>query len=151
MTSTIQQLEAIIPKYLELLRKIPTREMELKPSPAKWSKKEELGHLVDSAQNNLRRFIEGQYQQQPPVIVYNQDEWVKMNDYQHQPIGDIIELWRLLNLQIRTILANMPADKYDNTCIRRESHTLEWLADDYNKHLLYHLHKILDLEPLPYP
>jgi hypothetical protein len=74
-----------------------------------------------------------------------------MNDYQHQPIGDIIELWRLLNLQIRTILANMPADKYDNTCIRRESHTLEWLADDYNKHLLYHLHKILDLEPLPYP
>jgi hypothetical protein len=151
MTSAIQQLEGIIPKYLELLRKIPTREMELKPFPAKWSKKEELGHLIDSAQNNIRRFIEGQYQQQPPVIVYNQDEWVKMNDYQHQAAGDIIELWRLLNLQICGILKAMPPAKYNNTCIRREPHTLEWLAGDYNKHLLYHLHKILGLEPVPYP
>jgi hypothetical protein len=45
----------------------------------------------------------------------------------------------------------MPTDKYNNISIRRESHTIEWLAADYNKHLGYHLHRILDLEPVPYP
>jgi hypothetical protein len=125
--------------------------MEAKPFPGKWSKKEQLGHLIDSAQNNIRRFIEAQYQPAPPIIVYNQDEWVKLNHYEGHPADDLITLWILLNKQICAILGSMPPNKYNNTCIRREPHTIEWLANDYNKHLLYHLHRILDLEPVPYP
>lgn len=125
--------------------------MKAKPLPGKWSKKEQLGHLIDSAQNNIRRFIEAQYQPTPPVIVYNQDEWVRLNNYEDHSDDDLITLWILLNKQICSILRSMSPDKYDNTCIRREPHTIEWLAKDYNKHLLYHLHRILDLEPVPYP
>jgi hypothetical protein len=151
MINAIHRLEDIVKRYYELLKQMPVPEAEAKPSPEKWSRKEQLGHLIDSAQNNIRRFIEAQYQPQPPVIVYNQDEWVKLNNYQHLPFENILDLWRLLNIQICSILKNMPPDKYDNICIRREPHTLKWLADDYNKHLLYHLHRILGLEPLQYP
>lgn len=150
MTNTIQQLEGIIPKYSKLLKEKPVAEMETKPSPDKWSRKEQLGHLLDSAQNNIRRFIEAQYQQQPPTIIYNQDEWVKLNNYQSWSVDELISLWILLNRQILSILKTIPPDKYNNICIRRESHTILWLAEDYNKHLLYHLHRILDLEPLQY-
>jgi hypothetical protein len=151
MTNSIHQLEGIISTYYESLKRIPLPLAEAKPGPSKWSKKEQLGHLIDSAQNNIRRFIEAQYQAQPPVIVYNQDEWVKLNSYQQQPFEDAIALWRLLNLQVLHILRNMQPGVYENICIRREPHTIGWLVEDYNKHLLYHLHRILELEPLSYP
>jgi hypothetical protein len=151
MTKTIEGLEAIIPRYSKLLRAVPVTEMDAKPSPGKWSKKEQVGHLIDSAQNNIRRFLEAQYQSEPPTIVYNQDEWVTLNNYQSWPLDELIDLWVLLNRQIVSILQTMPADNYNKLCYRREQHTILWLAEDYNKHLLYHLHRILDLEPLPYP
>jgi hypothetical protein len=151
MTKTIEALEGIIPKYSKLLRAISVTEIETKPSPGKWSKKEQVGHLIDSAQNNIRRFLEAQYQSQPPTIVYNQDEWVALNNYQSWPADELISLWELLNKQVVFILKSMPADKYNNICNRRDPHTILWLAQDYNKHLLYHLHRILDLEPLQYP
>src|SRR5438105_4052486 len=100
MINTIQQLEHIVPQYSKLLKEKPVEEMETKPSPAKWSRKEQLGHLLDSAQNNIRRFIEAQYQQQAPTIVYNQDEWVRLNNYQSWSVDELISLWILLNRQI---------------------------------------------------
>jgi hypothetical protein len=151
MTETIQQLEEIINNYTPKLQHLTEDELNYRAAPGKWSRKEQLGHLIDSAQNNIRRFIESQYLEQPPVIVYNQDEWVRLSDYENYNATDLTRLWTLLNFHICTILSKMPEDKYNNLCFRRESHTIEWLAADYNKHLLYHLHRILDMEPVPYP
>src|SRR5258708_3688319 len=52
----IKQLEALLDEYTGLLINIPERDFSFKPSAIKWSKKEILGHLVDSAQNNIQRF-----------------------------------------------------------------------------------------------
>ena len=149
MQQTITELEAIITKYGSMLRSA-SKDMEAKPSPEKWSKKETIGHLIDSAQNNLRRFIIGQYEEQP-LIVYRQDDWVKMNDYQNAATEDLITLWQLLNKQLVMILRKIPVEKQKNICVSEQPHTIEWLAADYNKHLLHHLHQILDLEPVVYP
>ena len=151
MRTTIQHLEEIIANYFPLLQQLTSEQLNYRYAPGKWSKKEEIGHLVDSAQNNIRRFIEAQYQAEPPTIVYNQDEWVKLSDYANYNATDLLRLWILLNNHILVILHKMPADKYNNTCNRREPHTIAWLAADYNKHLVYHLHHILDLEPMQYP
>lgn len=151
MKEIIRHLEEIIANYYPLLQQLNEEQMNSRYAPGKWSKKEEMGHLIDSAQNNIRRFIEAQYQTEPPTIVYNQDEWVKLSDYANYNSTDIVRLWKLLNDHILIILRKMPVDKYNNICNRREPHTIEWLALDYNKHLKYHLHRILDLEPLQYP
>jgi hypothetical protein len=151
MKESIQQLEEIIANYYPLLQQLSQEKLDHRYAPGKWSKKEEIGHLIDSAQNNIRRFIEAQYQAEPPTIVYNQDEWVKLSDYDHYNSTDLLRLWILLNNHILIILRKMPEDKYGNICQRREPHTIEWLAADYNKHLKYHLHRILELEPLIYP
>jgi hypothetical protein len=151
MKETILQLEAIIHQYYPLLQALSEDRMNFRYAPGKWSKKEEIGHLVDSAQNNVRRFIEAQYLSDPPTIVYNQDEWVRLSGYADYNSTDLLRLWILLNNHILIILRKIPADKYNNICHRREPHTIEWLGSDYNKHLLYHLHRILDLEPLQYP
>jgi hypothetical protein len=151
MKEIIEQLEGILEKYHPMLKSLSEEELNYRYAPGKWSRKEEIGHLIDSAQNNIRRFIEAQYREEPPVIVYNQDEWVRLSNYEEYNPINLVRLWILLNHHILAILRKMPTDKYNNISIRRESHTIEWLAADYNKHLGYHLHRILDLEPLPYP
>jgi hypothetical protein len=150
MKSTAAELERIINLHFATLKNIPEEDYALKPSPAKWSKKEILGHLIDSAQSNIRRFVIAQYEENP-FIKYNQDKWVAINNYQHWNTADIIDLWYLLNKQVCHILLNTSSTMYQRSCQTGETHTIEWLASDYVKHLLHHLHVVLELEPVAYP
>ena len=105
MKETASQLRNIVIEYTSLLQQADEKSYLFKVSANKWSKKEILGHLVDSAQNNISRFIVAQYED-VPKIVYNQDSWVAISDYQNYPIGDLITLWRLLNKHAAIILSN---------------------------------------------
>jgi hypothetical protein len=148
--STAAELEKIITLHLPHLKKIGEVEYSFKPSPAKWSKKEILGHLIDSAQSNIRRFVVAQYEESP-FIKYNQDKWVTIANYQQWDTPDIINLWYLLNKQICHILNSTPENMYQRNCQTESLHTIEWLASDYVRHLKHHLHVILDLEAVAYP
>ena len=150
MKETIQQLEEIVASYKSKLEKVNAAAFATKPLANKWSKKEELGHLIDSAQSNIRRFIVGQYEEQP-YIVYNQDKWVEIGNYQNYNDKDLIELWALINKHICVILKNTSEEAGNRLVKTQAVHTIEWLASDYNKHLLHHLHHLLDLEPVAYP
>ena len=150
MRPEASELEKIITRHLQSLKVIPEAEFNIKPSPAKWSKKEILGHLIDSAQSNIRRFIIAQYEDKP-AIVYNQDKWVAIANYQYWKTSDIIELWFLLNVQICEILKNTSPEIAQRQCQTQELHSIEWLAKDYITHLKHHLHVILNLEPVAYP
>ena len=150
MNDTIATLEIIIEKYKPLLQKINNDAWVNKPQPNKWSKKEEFGHLIDSAQNNIRRFIVAQHEEQP-YIVYQQDEWVAISNYRNYQVNDLIDLWVLINKHIGMILKNTSAEKAKRLVLTQSIHSIEWLAADYNKHLLHHLHHLLELEPVPYP
>nr|WP_276902790.1 DinB family protein [Pedobacter kyonggii] len=116
-----------------------------KPQPLKWSKKELLGHLVDSAVNNIRRLVVGQYEQGVKII-YHQDEWVNYQNYQGTAIAEVIMLWKLLNYQISRVIENIPEEKLQNTCDtgkgKIEMHALSFFIDDYLVHLKYHLNQI---------
>ena len=147
MKNTIDELAGIIDSFSRKLHDIPANDFSAKPLPHKWSKKEVLGHLIDSAQNNLRRFICGQYESQPPRIRYDQDFWVAANGYQQMSREDVIVLWEQLNRRIAAVLANMPVENFSKACDSGreapELHTLKWLAEDYVKHLKHHLNQIV--------
>jgi DinB superfamily len=150
MQSIALQLESTIDQHFAALQSIPESEIIYKPSPSKWSKKEILGHMIDSAQNNIRRFIVAQYEENPK-IVYNQDKWVAIADYQHYDLQNLINLWYLLNKHIVVILKNMPVETAQRNCQTADTHSLDWIAQDYIKHLLHHVHQVLELEPVAYP
>jgi DinB superfamily len=150
MQDIIEALSAITEKYFPLLLQMDERAFLEKPNPEKWSKKELLGHLADSAQNNIRRFVVAQYKDSPH-IVYAQDNWVAAVGYQDYPIKDLINFWALLNKHTCIVLKNMPTGGEERLCETNAVHSLKWLAGDYVQHLLHHLHQILRLEPIPYP
>jgi hypothetical protein len=150
MQQIAAELAALIHKYSDRLYGLKEEEVSIKPSPAKWSKKEILGHLIDSAQSNIRRFIVAQYEEQP-FIKYNQDAWVSITGYQQHEFKSIVDLWKLLNLHIVRILSNLSPEMAQRKCMTNEVHTVEFLAIDYIKHLRHHIHQVLELDPVAYP
>ena len=150
MQTTIEHLKKIIRIYTKRLESLPDETYAWKPQPEKWSKKEILGHLVDSAQNNIRRFIVAQYED-TPTILYAQDHWVRFTGYQSYDTRELIALWNALNRHIVAILTNMSPESAQRKCaMGGQPQTLKWVAADYCNHLLHHLHQILDLDPIAY-
>lgn len=146
MEAVIQQLEDIVNAYTGELLNFTEAELSFKPAPGKWSRKEIIGHLIDSAQNNIRRFIVTLYEKKPHVV-YAQNEWVAAQHYQEYNSKDLIMLWQLLNKHIGVILKNLPAEQYQLQCNtgkeKEEWHTIDFLAQDYITHLIHHLKQII--------
>ena len=118
-----------------------------KPALNKWSRQEILGHLVDSAINNLKRFTEIQFLPQPYIVQsYQQDELVKLNNYQNVQLNHLLDLWKALNQQIIHVVKNISPEKlkypvdpqYENT----EMKTLGWIIVDYVAHMEHHLRQV---------
>ncbi len=147
MKNVIQELHTLMAEYSAKFNAINDSEFSRKPLPNKWSKKEVVGHLIDSAQNNLRRFIVAQYEPEPPKIVYDQDFWVNANDYQRMSKEDVISLWKLVNERICDVLRTMPQGNYVKECNTGKTevqlNTLQWLAEDYIKHMKHHLNQVI--------
>lgn len=139
------EILALIDTALLDFNSISSEAWNAKPNPIKWSKKELLGHLIDSASNNLRRLIVGQYEQ-GTKIVYDQDKWVSYQSYQEMEIEDIKMLWILLNRQLALVISKIPQSKLDNTCDtglgKAEVHSLVYFIEEYIVHLKYHLKQI---------
>lgn len=136
-------LQSIISNSNSLFNNIEEEKWNEKANPAKRSKKEILGHLCDSAMNNIRRFVVSQYEQDNKIL-YAQNAWVTSQDYQHSNYKDIIQLWKLLNEQLTRIWEIIPPGKLLNTCITDQKRTLQWLIGDYIVHLNHHLDQIFN-------
>lgn len=149
----------IINRMDQLIREIPGKikniqpaVFDIKPSANKWSKKEILGHLCDSAVNNLSRFLRAQFEAPPfEIVSYDQDKWVILNHYNEMTTDDVTGYWITLNRQIVRVIINIPADILAIECILgnaafREDEAVKsllWLIEDYLLHMEYHLRQII--------
>ena len=143
----MKRLSVYIDELAERYYSFSSDELILKPAPGKWSKKEILGHLIDSAINNLKRFTEIQFSEQPYFIQsYKQNELVLVNNYQQLPLEHLLQLWQSLNQQIMYVVEQIPVDKlnykadpqYDN----QEMKTLSWIICDYVAHMEHHMKQL---------
>jgi DinB superfamily len=127
--------------------KYPEGELRRKPAPDKWSKKELLGHLIDSAANNHHRFIKIQFMPQPFFVEgYAQNDWVRIQNYNEMETQQLVNLWRVYNEHILFIMQNTPGE---NLKIRinaedpfESADTLFLLMKDYVDHMDHHLKQI---------
>lgn len=116
----------------------------LNRKPEKWSKKEIVGHLADSALYNLERFTRILFEPQPYRLTpYPQDELVKANDYQNQSLEQLLGLWSVLNQQILHVWSTYSKDNLTLSVIDRDKEgSLAWWMQDYIEHLEHHLAQI---------
>lgn len=138
-------LLATVDAFIEQIRTSQIN-WDLKPAPHKWSPKEIIGHLTDSAQINLQRFVRCTYEEDFKLI-YFQDEWVAAQQYQKADTTTVLLLWRLINGQIQRVLDNYPADRWQVKCDSGRNsvslNTVEFLAYDHVAHMQHHLKQII--------
>ena len=145
MTGTIARLEELLKTVPPRLADLADDAVALKPAPNRWSKKEFLGHLIDSAANNHQRFVRAQGTPRQEFPGYEQEFWVATQAYASAPWPDLVNLWLLLNRHLLHVLKAMPAAVWSHECIigGRPAVTLEALAADYLRHLNQHLTQLL--------
>lgn len=147
MNSTISRIDQLITigeAYLSLTHR---QQLAAKPKPTQWSKKEILGHLIDSARYNLRRFTEIHIKPKPyQVVDYQQDELVLVNDYQRAEPKDLTMLWVGLNRQIIHVIKqqNETTLQIQAKLSNQKTTTLLFLINDYLEHMEHHVKQIVD-------
>ncbi|KOP67493.1 hypothetical protein AMS62_21295 [Bacillus sp. FJAT-18019] len=143
---SIMKLESLISEMTEIVNATDEVEFNLKLASNKWSKKEILGHLCDSGLNNHARFVKIIISSYPIAIQgYNQDDWVRVNDYQNQyDKSDVLSLWQNINRTILRVLRKAETSDFQKKCVLPDQKevTLEWLLNDYVAHLIHHLEQI---------
>ena len=139
-----------------LLRAISDADAAVRPAPGKWSPKQIIGHLIDSASNNHQRFVRAAFQDDLVFPGYAQEEWVVLQRYHHAAWDEILTFWLSFNQHIATVMAAVPAEVRLRVRARHNldeiaTHapataaqaTLDYFMSDYVDHLVMHVGQIL--------
>jgi hypothetical protein len=142
--ATLDRFTTVLAAATEQLRLLSPAGAAARPQPGAWSKKEELGHLVDSAINNYARIIRVQKENAPALPGYQQDAWVERQGYGDRDWRALIALWSALNEHMLAAAARIPSAALARTCTIAGSQpmTLEFVIEDYVDHMVHHLQHI---------
>src|ERR1041384_5473542 len=105
-----RELVALVDQSAEALLQLSDEAASKRPAPGKWSPKEIIGHLIDSATNNHRRFVHAHWQDDLVFPGYAQEDWVKVQDYQSAPWDELVGLWHAYNLHLARVMRATPDD-----------------------------------------
>jgi hypothetical protein len=137
----LTSLRTLLNDIPDRLRHLPASRAQVKADPSKWSPKEELGHLIDSAVNNHRRIVLIQLDDAPALQSYDGERWVEVQRYQDRDWNELIRLWLLLNQHLLAAASSVPESAWSRTCTIGDSQplTLKFVVDDYVDHMMHHL------------
>ena len=145
VAEALARLGVVVGDAHRALRALPEARAALCPEGMKWSRKQIVGHLIDSASNNHQRFVRAQLQPEMTFPPYVQDRWVAVQGCGDRPWADLVALWHAYNLHLAHVAARIPEAALDNVCTvaADEPSTLRHHVIDYVRHLQHHLDQIL--------
>ncbi len=126
------------------LATIGEAEFAHRPAPDKWSKKEIIGHLLDSATNNHHRLVRAQFED-TPTITYDQIKWNSHGFYQQLATPQLIAFWAAYNRQLLALARHIPLANLQRCCYMGGVMpvSLADLLTDYVAHLEHHLRQVV--------
>jgi hypothetical protein len=149
-------LQKTVAAELPQLRAVPDEATTApnRPSGVGWSRREELGHLIDSAVNNHARIVRAALQPSYEGPGYEQDAWIAVHRYQETAWPELVLLWHAHNRVLVPLIGGLPDAKLDTPCTvgGHEPTSLGFLIDDYVLHMRHHLDQVLRRSSAtPYP
>lgn len=140
MIAAAKRLEEILNSTASKLLQFTEEQASKKPASGKWSKKEMIGHLVDSASNNHQRFVRLQLGNGITLPNYEPDNWVSLQNYQAINWIDLVKFWLIYNKHLLHVLKNVDENKLGNSAtLEGKTITLQFFIDDYVAHMEHHL------------
>jgi DinB family protein len=155
MQQIASELRQTVADALLWLRKLPERADARRPAPNKWSPREIIGHLIDSASVNHERFVRAQLQDSLVFTTYEQDRWVATQGYQDQDWNALLARWAAFNEQVASVVERISERDMTRPRIDHNLHMIAWrtispaasatlgyFVNDYVGHLRHHLAQI---------
>jgi len=144
MKELSDKLVRVVRSAESILLQVPEAESSKPVLSGGWSRKQVLGHLIDSASNNHQRFVRAALQTALDFPGYDQDGCVRVQAVEEADWTLLVSLWAGYNRYLAHVIAHLPASKLETLCRigLDEPVTLRFLAEDYLRHLLHHLGQI---------
>lgn len=155
MQDCVDDLRSTLSIESARLLAISENDASRRPAPGKWSPKEIIGHLIDSAANNHARFVRAQLTDDMVFPGYDQEAWVRLQRYNDRPWIDLVSLWQSYNAHIASVIEGISPDRLS---LQRSMHnldevgwriiprdqpaTLDYFIRDYVGHMKHHLKQI---------
>jgi len=145
---TANQIRRTVNEASAAMVRMKSDEVSLRRRPDGWSKKEILGHLIDSAANNHQRFVRASYHAAASFPTYDQNAWVRIQQYQASEWVGLVTLWSAFNRHLSDVIDRIPEEAKSSPCNvgKAEPVTLGFVVTDYLRHLQHHVSQILDQE-----
>lgn len=155
MEALAQELRQVVADAEPALRRLSPAAAAQRPAPGKWSPKEILGHLIDSASNNHQRFVRAQFTEALVFPGYDQAAWVQAQRYQQADWEELLTCWAAFNRRLAHVIAAVPAEVAARPRQQHNLHQIAWqtvpeatpatlayFMQDYVGHLRHHLRQI---------
>jgi hypothetical protein len=135
-----ERLAAVLRNAMPWLVTISEAEASVPEREGKWSAKQVIGHLIDSAVNNLGRIVRLQIEAGQSLPGYEQMAWVSLQHYAEREWAQVLALWFALNEQVAWTIGHVEQPRLANRgVVAGEPLTLGYLIEDYVAHMEHHL------------
>jgi DinB superfamily len=155
MSTAEAELREVVASVTPRLLRLSEADASRPPAPGKWSPKEVIGHLIDSASNNHQRFVRAGFTEDLVFPGYQQEKWVEAQRYASAPWAELVGLWSGFNQHLARVIEATPLDVRQKPRARHNLHelawtpvppdqpaTLEYFMRDYVAHLRHHIAQI---------
>jgi hypothetical protein len=146
MEEIAREIRTVVDRAAYIMSRMNHEKSSLKVRPDKWSKKEILGHMIDSAANNHQRFVRVSCNDASAFPSYDQTQWVEMQRYNESNWDELIVLWTSYNSHLSNVVGRIPQEAQSLPCQigTAEPVTLLFVAEDYLRHMRHHISQILE-------
>ena len=144
-----EQFKAELETIYEGIRGVSPALADVPWRPGGWTRKQIVGHLLDSAANNRQRFVRASTEGVYTGPTYAQDAWVAAHGYTEQPWVALLEWWRVEHAILGAVVAGIAEERLGGLCTVGDDApvTLLFLIEDYVRHQKWHLKQLQ--APLP--
>ncbi len=134
------RFQGLVERLENIISQVDAEITNIRPGQDKWSLKEIIGHLIDSASNNHQRFVRLQLGDLKDFPNYDKDQWISVQKYNEMDWKELTILWRSYNRMLLKVIEHMDTNALGNVWfLDGKELTLEFIVNDYYRHLDWHI------------
>ncbi len=114
MNNIVKELDEIIEIFKSDYSELDESTSSIRISEDKWTLKEIIGHLIDSASNNHQRFVRFQLSKVLEFPDYKNKQWLEIQKHQNMKFSELLLLFYYYNKLITNIILNVDKKNLNN-------------------------------------